>query len=190
MNYNLLNGSNLSYIGDAYYELEIRKYLISKNITKNKELIEMSIKFVSATAHAYIFENIKDELTEENKMALGFPQEDFTSDKYRLCEYIHVHAGDGFILCFDESSEVFAIAQRDPQVAPINNLFMRYSGAYFSQCGKSPKNIFTDMPTEIYLCRIEISAEKEIQLTPIKTKLIFSGGKFVGPTLFEEGVLY
>ena len=65
MNYNLLNGSNLSYIGDAYYELEIRKYLISKNITKNKELIEMSIKFVSATAHAYIFENIKDELTEE-----------------------------------------------------------------------------------------------------------------------------
>ena len=130
------------------------------------------------------------ELTEENKMALGFPQEDFISDKYRLCEYIHVHAGDGFILCFDESSEVFAIAQRDPQVAPINNLFMRYSGAYFSQCGKSPKNIFTDMPTEIYLCRIEISAEKEIQLTPIKTKLIFSGGKFVGPTLFEEGVLY
>ena len=65
MNYNLLNGSNLSYIGDAYYELEIRKYLISKNITKNKELIEMSIKFVSATAHAYIVENIKDELTEE-----------------------------------------------------------------------------------------------------------------------------
>lgn len=65
MNYNLLNGSNLSYIGDAYYELEIRKYLISKNITKNKELIEMSIKFVSASAHAYIFENIKEELTEE-----------------------------------------------------------------------------------------------------------------------------
>lgn len=65
MKYNLLNGSNLSYIGDAYYELEIRKYLIGKNITKNKELRKISIEFVSASAHAYIFENIKDELTEE-----------------------------------------------------------------------------------------------------------------------------
>jgi ribonuclease-3 family protein len=65
MKYNLLNGANLSYIGDAYYELEIRKYLIGKNITKNKELRKISIEFVSASAHAYIFENIKDELTEE-----------------------------------------------------------------------------------------------------------------------------
>ena len=61
MKYNLLNGANLSYIGDAYYELEIRKYLIGKNITKNKELRKISIEFVSASAHAYIFENIKDE---------------------------------------------------------------------------------------------------------------------------------
>lgn len=65
MKYNLLNGSNLSYVGDAYYELEIRKYLLSKNITKNKELRKVSIEFVSASAHYYIFENIKDELTEE-----------------------------------------------------------------------------------------------------------------------------
>lgn len=65
MKYNLLNGSNLSYIGDAYYELEIRKYLISKNITKTKDLIKFSIEFVSASAHSYIFLNIKDELTEE-----------------------------------------------------------------------------------------------------------------------------
>lgn len=65
MKYNLLNGANLSYIGDAYYELKIRKYLIGKNITKNKELRKISIEFVSASAHAYIFENIKDELTEE-----------------------------------------------------------------------------------------------------------------------------
>ena len=65
MKYNLLNGSNLSYVGDAYYELEIRKYLLSKKITKNKELRKVSIEFVSASAHYYIFENIKDELTEE-----------------------------------------------------------------------------------------------------------------------------
>ena len=31
----------------------------------SKELRKISIEFVSASAHAYIFENIKDELTEE-----------------------------------------------------------------------------------------------------------------------------
>lgn len=65
MKYNLLNGSNLAYIGDAYYELEVRKYLLSKNITKTKELRKESIKFVSASAHAYIFNKLKNILTEE-----------------------------------------------------------------------------------------------------------------------------
>ena len=65
MNYQLLNGSNLAYVGDAYYELRVRCYLLEKGITKNKELRKISIEFVSASAHAYIFENIKDELTEE-----------------------------------------------------------------------------------------------------------------------------
>lgn len=65
MKYNLLNGSNLAYIGDAYYELEVRKYLLSKNITKTKELRKESIKFVSASAHAYIFNELKNILTEE-----------------------------------------------------------------------------------------------------------------------------
>ena len=38
MRYELLNGANLAYIGDAYYELVIRKYLIDIGITKNKYL--------------------------------------------------------------------------------------------------------------------------------------------------------
>ncbi len=67
MQYNLLNGSNLAYIGDAYYELEIRKYLISKNITKTKELRKESIKYVSAKAHNLIIEKLNLELTEEEQ---------------------------------------------------------------------------------------------------------------------------
>lgn len=63
--YELLNGSNLAYIGDAYYELAIREYLINQGITKNRELKKASLKFVSATAHEKIFENIKDQLTDE-----------------------------------------------------------------------------------------------------------------------------
>ena len=37
-NYNLLNGSNLAYIGDAYYELRVRMFLLELGITKDKEL--------------------------------------------------------------------------------------------------------------------------------------------------------
>ena len=67
MRYDLLNGANLAYIGDAYYELVIRKYLIDKGITKNKELKKHSLKFVSASAHERIYEKIKCELTEEEQ---------------------------------------------------------------------------------------------------------------------------
>lgn len=65
MSYQMLNGSNLSYIGDAYYELRVRKHLIDKGITKNTELRKISIMYVSASAHKLIFEKIKDELTQE-----------------------------------------------------------------------------------------------------------------------------
>lgn len=69
--YQLLNGSNLAYIGDAYYELKVREYLINKGITKSKELRKVSIDFVSASAHQKIYEEIKDEFTEEeNKIFL------------------------------------------------------------------------------------------------------------------------
>lgn len=70
-NYNLLNGSNLAYIGDAYYELRIRMFLLELGITKDKELKKQSIEYVSANAHYDIYERIKDEFTEEeNKIFL------------------------------------------------------------------------------------------------------------------------
>ena len=64
-NYHLLNGADLAYIGDAYYELEIRKYLLSCGITKNKELKEKSVSFVSAHAHQVIYNGLMEVFTEE-----------------------------------------------------------------------------------------------------------------------------
>ena len=58
--FHLLNGSNLAFIGDAYYELRVRLYLIGEGITKDKELKEASIKYVSANAHFEIYERIKE----------------------------------------------------------------------------------------------------------------------------------
>jgi len=63
--YKLMNGADLAYIGDAYYELKIREYLLSLGITKNKELKQMSVLFVSATAHHIIIHKMMDELTQD-----------------------------------------------------------------------------------------------------------------------------
>ena len=46
------NGLTLAYVGDAYYELLVRKYLIDKNITKVKNLHESAIKFTSSVNQA------------------------------------------------------------------------------------------------------------------------------------------
>lgn len=71
MNYQLLNGSNLAYIGDAYYELKVRERLINKGITKNTDLQKNSVKYVSANAHRIIYESIRTYFTdEENKIFL------------------------------------------------------------------------------------------------------------------------
>ena len=39
----MINGSDLAYIGDAYYELYIRMYLLSLGITKPNELHKKNI---------------------------------------------------------------------------------------------------------------------------------------------------
>lgn len=50
--YSLLNGVTLAYIGDSYYDLYIRKYLVDLNNTKANVLHKLSTKYVSATAQA------------------------------------------------------------------------------------------------------------------------------------------
>jgi ribonuclease-3 family protein len=67
MKYELLNGNNLAYIGDAYYELYIRKYLLDKGITKSNDLRKASVKYVSASAHLAIVGKIFEALTEKEK---------------------------------------------------------------------------------------------------------------------------
>lgn len=65
--YELLTGANLAYIGDAYYELRIRKYLIDNKITKSQELKNLSVKYVSAHAHHLICNVLLEQLTDIEK---------------------------------------------------------------------------------------------------------------------------
>lgn len=67
MSPNMYNGLSLAYIGDAIYELYIRKYALSRKGTKVKQLHNLVTKFTSAKAQAnavhYLLNN--EVLTEE-----------------------------------------------------------------------------------------------------------------------------
>jgi len=60
----LLNGANLAFIGDAYYELYIGKYLIDKQITNQNLLHKLAVKYVSAKGHNKIVIGLMDQFTE------------------------------------------------------------------------------------------------------------------------------
>lgn len=55
-----MNSLVLAYLGDSIYELYVRKYLISKNIVKVKDLQKESIKYVSANSQASFLKEMLD----------------------------------------------------------------------------------------------------------------------------------
>ena len=63
----LLSGGDLAFIGDAYYELVIRDYVINKGITTLSKLHDECVKYVSRDAQYKIINKIMDSLNEEEK---------------------------------------------------------------------------------------------------------------------------
>ena len=56
-----MNALTYAYLGDSIYEIYVRKYLISKNIVKVKDLQKESIKYVSANSQASFLKNMLDD---------------------------------------------------------------------------------------------------------------------------------
>ncbi|MGX7109019.1 Mini-ribonuclease 3 [Facklamia miroungae] len=52
--YSLLNGAALAYVGDAVYEVEVRKYVIELGKTHPNRLHRAAIKYVSAQGQAKV----------------------------------------------------------------------------------------------------------------------------------------
>lgn len=73
MNVNTLNVLSLAYIGDAIYEVYIRKYLIESGIVKVDELQKQAIKYVSAKNQALYLKQLleKDFFKEEEKQIIN-----------------------------------------------------------------------------------------------------------------------
>lgn len=55
-----MNGLTLAYIGDAYYELQIRNHLLNKGYTHVKQLHSKAIKYTSSIAQANIVQMMID----------------------------------------------------------------------------------------------------------------------------------
>lgn len=66
-----INSLVLAYLGDAVYELYIRKYLISKGICKVNDLQKEAIKYVSAKAQSdYLEKMFNDNFLTEEEMTI------------------------------------------------------------------------------------------------------------------------
>ena len=96
MIYDKLNGQTLAYVGDAYWSLLVRKYLIDKGITKAIDLQKNSIKFVSAKAQANFYEIIKEELNEIEKDIFKRGRNYKTNSSPKNTDIITYHISTGF----------------------------------------------------------------------------------------------
>lgn len=65
-----LNGLALAYIGDAYYELLIRRHLLDKKITKVNNLHQKAIQFTSAVSQAKAVKALIDGFFSEDEIAI------------------------------------------------------------------------------------------------------------------------
>ena len=65
-----LSPQNMAYIGDAVYELHIRRHLLEKGITRGYALQKAALSYVSATAQAQMAQAIKDGLSVEEQRIL------------------------------------------------------------------------------------------------------------------------
>ncbi len=134
-------------------------------------------------------------ITPVSKEKLKYPNYDYYTDYYRLCEYVNYHCEEHYIFEFKDGKEDWALGRRD-YFQTVENDHIKYSGVYFSPFIKN-KTIARlrqeDLPEKIYLAFLRIHHNyetQEIKLDPpVKTRLIFSQGKYVGPSLYE-GIEY
>lgn len=77
-----------AYIGDSYYELLVRNYLVDKGFRKVKDMKEESLKFVSAKSQADILNKIIDFLSEDEKNIVRRGRNVKTNSKPKYCDII------------------------------------------------------------------------------------------------------
>ncbi len=60
-----MNSLVLAYLGDAVYELEVRKYLVEQGLTRVKQLHVSAVNMVKATTQAKVIHELLSDLDEQ-----------------------------------------------------------------------------------------------------------------------------
>lgn len=89
-----MNGLALAYLGDAYYELEIRKHLINKGYTNVNILHNKAVKYTSSNAQYLIINTLIDEkiITEEEIKIFKRGRNQSSSGRKNIDPKIYTHA--------------------------------------------------------------------------------------------------
>lgn len=123
----MLNGADLAFIGDAYYELQIRVYLIEKGITKPNKLHTEATKYVSATAHSKIVKSLRDSFTEEEETIFKRGRNynyKHSRKNLKLDEYLAssgFEAVIGYLFLKNEKTRLYEIISKSIEIIEENN---------------------------------------------------------------------
>ena len=93
---NEYNSNVLAYIGDAYFELYIRNFLLNVCKLKTNDLHKNAIKYTSAMGQLKIIESIMDKLDEEELIIFKRGRNTQTSHKPKNVNIQTYHIATGF----------------------------------------------------------------------------------------------
>ena len=123
MNPELLTGADLAFIGDAYFELYIRNYILNKGYTKLRDLHQHTVNFVSRTNQYKIINTLMDELTTHEqeifKRGRNFDYKDKTKEYVNasgfeaLVGYLYLkNDNDRLLYIMDRSIEIIEAKEK------------------------------------------------------------------------------
>ncbi|NLN50771.1 MAG: Mini-ribonuclease 3 [Acholeplasmataceae bacterium] len=97
MNANSLNGAVLAYLGDSYYEHQIRVYLINKGITNTNKLHQTATNYTSGSNQALIMSYlIKENLLSEEELAIYKRGRNISHPGRKNLKMVEYHEATGF----------------------------------------------------------------------------------------------
>ncbi|WP_162146977.1 Mini-ribonuclease 3 [Acholeplasma granularum] len=92
-----MNGLVLAYLGDAYYELEIRRYLIESGITKLNELHKNKVKYASNESQASIINHfLETNILSEDEISAYKKGRNRTHNARKQMEMVTYQQATGF----------------------------------------------------------------------------------------------
>ena len=126
MDYKQMNGLSLAYVGDAVYEVAVRKYLIDQGLTKVQKLHSQATYYVSAKAQAKLIRKLlEDDLLTEEEIAIyhrGRNAKSHTSAKNTDIKTYRMSTG------FESVIGYLSLEQKEERLTEIINWCLKNGG--------------------------------------------------------------